>query len=78
MSVIPLKADIHQRGLHVRSVPQADMVNADRLDVDQRNRELAAIALEETALVVTFKSVRSGISCAKWTTVALRFRLRAP
>ena len=23
-SVIPLKADIHQRGLHVRKVPQAD------------------------------------------------------
>ena len=25
MSVIPLKADIHQRGLHVRFVPIADM-----------------------------------------------------
>jgi hypothetical protein len=24
-SVIPLKADIHQRGLHVRLVPQADI-----------------------------------------------------
>ena len=24
MSVIPLKPDIHQRGLHVRLVPQAD------------------------------------------------------
>jgi hypothetical protein len=25
MSVIPLKTDIHQRGLHVRLVPQADI-----------------------------------------------------
>jgi hypothetical protein len=25
MSVIPLKADIHQRGLHVRLVPGADL-----------------------------------------------------
>ena len=25
MSVIPLKADIHQRGLHVRFVPLADL-----------------------------------------------------
>jgi len=25
MSVIPLKADIHQRGLHVRFVPEADI-----------------------------------------------------
>ena len=25
MSVIPLKADIHQRGLHVRYVPTADI-----------------------------------------------------
>jgi hypothetical protein len=37
-----------------------------------------SIALEETALVVTFKPVRSGMSCAKWTTVALQIRLRAP
>jgi hypothetical protein len=27
MFVIPLKADIHQRGLHVRLVPQADIHN---------------------------------------------------
>jgi hypothetical protein len=27
MSVILLKADIHQRGLHVRLVPEADMMN---------------------------------------------------
>jgi hypothetical protein len=26
MSVIPLKADIHQRGLHVRFVPRPDMI----------------------------------------------------
>ena len=25
MSIIPLKADIHQRGLHVRLVPKADI-----------------------------------------------------
>jgi hypothetical protein len=37
-----------------------------------------SIALEETALVATFKPVSSGIWCARWTTVALRFRLRAP
>jgi hypothetical protein len=26
MFIIPLKADIHQRGFHVRLVPQADML----------------------------------------------------
>ena len=29
MSVIPDKADIHRRGLHVRFVPQADMGRRD-------------------------------------------------
>ena len=29
MSVIPLKADIHQRGLHVRFVPKADIVSRE-------------------------------------------------
>jgi hypothetical protein len=36
MSVIPLKADIHQRGLHVRYVPEADIREntcADPIDV---------------------------------------------
>jgi hypothetical protein len=28
MSVIPLKADIHQRGLHVRFVPIADILQS--------------------------------------------------
>ena len=28
MSVIPVKADIHQRGLHVRLVPLADIAQA--------------------------------------------------
>jgi hypothetical protein len=31
MSVIPLKADIHQRGLHVRLVPIADINAAKQL-----------------------------------------------
>jgi hypothetical protein len=28
MSVLPLKADIHKRGLHVRFVPKADITAA--------------------------------------------------
>jgi hypothetical protein len=31
MSVIPLKADIHQRGLHVRFVPKTDITLTSRL-----------------------------------------------
>ena len=31
MSVIPLKADIHQRGLHVRLVPIAEINAAKQL-----------------------------------------------
>jgi hypothetical protein len=34
MSVIPLKADIHQRGLHVRLVPEADIAPDDILHLD--------------------------------------------
>jgi hypothetical protein len=33
MSVIPLNADIHRRGLHVRLVPQADIADMSRLAV---------------------------------------------
>jgi hypothetical protein len=29
MSVIPLKADIHQRGLYVRLVPEAEVAQAE-------------------------------------------------
>ena len=36
MSVIPLKADIRQRGLHVRLVPEADIANARRRDSSHR------------------------------------------
>ena len=32
MSVIPLKADIHQRGLHVRFVPGTDRVQPEPID----------------------------------------------
>jgi hypothetical protein len=32
MSVIPLKADIHQRGLHVRLVPLTDIPAIDGID----------------------------------------------
>jgi hypothetical protein len=35
MSVIPLKADIHQRGLRVRLVPLTD-IDAPRADVERR------------------------------------------
>jgi hypothetical protein len=31
MSVIPFKADIHQRGVHVRFVPKADIVSREPL-----------------------------------------------
>jgi hypothetical protein len=37
MSVIPLKADIHRRGLHVRLVPEADVA---RIPVGRRALEV--------------------------------------
>ena len=39
MSVIPLKADIHQRGLHVRLVPIADIASVS-LSERKRGRAL--------------------------------------
>ena len=36
MSVIPLKADIDQRGLHVRYVPLADIAKERELDDRRR------------------------------------------
>jgi hypothetical protein len=41
MSVIPLKADIHQRGLHVRLVPEADILQASNEDDERDARALA-------------------------------------
>ena len=40
MSVIPLKADIHQRGLHVRLVPGPSQLYAATSPEDLRGREV--------------------------------------
>ena len=42
-----------------------------------RKRGFAEVVNRFGGKVATFKPVGSGISCAKWTTVALQFRLRA-
>ena len=44
-SVIPLKADIHQRGLHVRLVPEANIVG-------RRSRDLAYLPRGEVAMAI--------------------------
>ena len=49
MSVIPLKADIHQRGLHVRLVPEADTARRDEGVAVGRSNLIASPLREEDA-----------------------------
>ena len=53
-------------------------VSKDGTEIRKRGFAEVVNRFGETALAATFKPVRSGISFAKWTMVALRFRLHAP